>query len=58
MHSPAIQPRIRVRAVLTDAADLLALVWLIPLAILVLGAPFALMGAGLVWLARLARVAS
>ena len=39
MHSPAIQPRIRVRAVLTDAANLLALVWLIPLAILVSGRP-------------------
>jgi hypothetical protein len=56
MHSPAI-PRIRVRAVLSDAADLLALVWLIPLAILVVGAPFALFGAGLLWLARLSRAA-
>jgi hypothetical protein len=56
MHSPAI-PRIRVRAVLSDAAQLLALVWLIPVAILVFGAPFALIGAGLLWLARLARAA-
>ena len=56
MHSPAI-PGIRVRAVLSDAASLLALVWLIPVAILVLGAPFALIGAGLVWLARFARAA-
>jgi hypothetical protein len=54
MYSPAM-PRISVRAILTDAAGLLALVWLIPLAILVIGAPFALVGAGLVWLARLAR---
>ena len=56
MHSPAI-PRIRVRAVLSDAAQLQALVWLIPVAILVFGAPFALIGAGLLWLARLARAA-
>ena len=57
MHSPPI-PRLRVRRVLSDAADLLALVWLIPFTILLLGAPFALVGAGLVWLARLVRAAS
>ena len=52
MHSPAV-PRIRASGVVSDAVQLIALVWLVPFAILVVGAPIALIGAALVWLARL-----
>jgi hypothetical protein len=40
-----------------DAVELLAVVWTIPLAILLVGAPIALAAALLLWLARLARSA-
>jgi hypothetical protein len=44
-------------AILADAGSLLAAVLFIPFAILAIGAPFALAGAALLWLARLARAA-
>lgn len=43
-----------VRAALADGADLLALAWGLPVAILVVGAPLALAVAVLLWLGRLA----
>jgi hypothetical protein len=45
------------RAWFGDAVSLLALVWTIPLAILLVGAPLALAVALMLWLARLARSA-
>jgi hypothetical protein len=45
------------RTWLRDAVALLAVVWTIPLAILLVGAPVALAVALLLWLARLARSA-
>ena len=54
----AVAPRrFRVAGILADAAQLLAAVLLVPFAILAIGAPFALVIAGLLWLARLARAA-
>jgi len=45
----------RWRAGLADAAALLAVVWVIPVGILLAGAPVALAIALLLWIARLAR---
>jgi type IV secretory pathway VirB3-like protein len=49
--------RFTVAGVLADAAHLLAAVLFIPFAILAIGAPFALVIAGILWLARMARAA-
>lgn len=46
-----------VAGVLADAAQLLAAVLFIPFAILAIGAPFALIVAGLLWLAGVIRTA-
>ena len=53
MHSPA-RPRASVVGILKDAAALLGLVLFIPFAILAVGAPIALVIAGVLWLARVA----
>jgi hypothetical protein len=45
----------RWRTALSDAVDLIALVWVIPVAILAVGAPIALVGALAVWVGRLIR---
>jgi hypothetical protein len=50
----AMQPRRWWRTVLMDSVQLLALVWSVPLAMLLVGAPIALAIALLVWLGRLA----
>lgn len=47
----------RVRVLLSDAAQMIAAVLVLPFAILAIGAPFALLIAGLLWLARVARAA-
>jgi hypothetical protein len=47
----------RWRARLADGAALLAVVWVIPLGILLVGAPVALAIALLLWIGRLARSA-
>jgi len=47
----------RLGTALADAASLLAAVLIVPFAILAIGAPFALAGAALLWLARIARAA-
>ena len=44
----------RITGFLGDAAQLVAVVLLIPFAILAIGAPFALVIAGVLWLARAA----
>ena len=49
--------RFSVAGLLTDAAQLVAAVLVVPFAILAIGAPFALVIAGLLWLAQLARAA-
>ena len=49
--------RFTVGGALADAAQLLAAVLFIPFAILAIGAPFALVIAGILWLARMARAA-
>ena len=49
--------RFSVTRVLADAARLLALVLVVPVVILAIGTPIALVIAGLLWLARLARAA-
>jgi hypothetical protein len=54
MHSPA-HARASVGGVLKDAAALLGLVLFVPFAILAVGAPIALVIAGVLWLARLAQ---
>ena len=51
MPSPAIS-RVTIRGVLGDAVHLLAVVLFIPFAILAVGAPIALVIAGLLWVAR------
>jgi len=43
------------RTSLRDAADLLAVVWSVPLAVLLVGAPVALAVAVVLWLGRWAR---
>jgi hypothetical protein len=50
----AMQPRRWWRTVVMDSVQLLALVWSVPLAMLLVGAPIALALALLVWLGRLA----
>jgi hypothetical protein len=45
----------RWRIALADGANLLAVVWVVPVAILAVGAPIALLGALAVWVARLVR---
>ena len=45
----------RWRRALADTAALLGVVWMVPVGILVVGAPIALAIAILLWLARLAR---
>jgi hypothetical protein len=47
----------RVPGILADAGQLLAAVLLVPFVILAVGAPIALVIAGLLWLARLVRAA-
>lgn len=47
----------RMRSLLSDAAQMIAAVLVLPFAILAIGAPFALLIAGLLWLARAARAA-
>ena len=49
--------RFSVTRILADAARLLALVLAVPVVILAIGTPIALVIAGLLWLARLARAA-
>lgn len=49
--------RFSVTGILADAAHLLAAVLVVPFAILAVGAPIALVIAGLLWLARLVRAA-
>jgi hypothetical protein len=49
-----MQPRRWWRTVLMDSVQLLALVWSVPLAMLLVGAPIALAIALLVWLGRFA----
>jgi hypothetical protein len=49
--------RFNLAGMLADAARLLAVVLFIPFAILAVGMPFALVIAGLLWLARIARAA-
>jgi hypothetical protein len=50
-------PRFSLARMLAEAARLLTVVLFIPFAILAIGAPFALVVAGLLWLARIARAA-
>lgn len=50
-------PRFSFTGILADAAQLIAMVLLIPFAILAIGAPFAAAIAALLWLARLVRAA-
>jgi hypothetical protein len=45
----------RWRIAISDAAGLLAVIWVIPVAILAVGAPIALAGALAVWIGRLVR---
>jgi hypothetical protein len=47
----------RWKTALGDAANLLAVVWMIPLAILLVGAPLVLTLAVLLWVGRLVRAA-
>ena len=49
--------RFSLRGSLAGAAELLAVVLLVPVAILAIGTPIALVIAGCLWLARLARAA-
>jgi hypothetical protein len=49
--------RFNLAGMLADAVRLLAVVLFIPFAILAVGMPFALVIAGLLWLARIARAA-
>ena len=56
MTSVATRP-FSIAGVLTDLASLLATVLLIPVVILAIGTPFALVIAGLLWLARVALAA-
>lgn len=48
---------VRVREFLGNAAQALAAVFALPFVILAIGAPFALVIAGVLWLARVARAA-
>ena len=50
-------PRFSLTGILADGAQLIAMVFFIPFAILAIGAPFAAAIAGLLWLARLVRAA-
>ena len=52
--SSLIARRFSVAGTLVEAAHLIAAVLVIPFAILAIGAPFALLIAGLLWLARAA----
>jgi hypothetical protein len=45
----------RWRIAVSDAVGLLAVVWVVPVAILAVGAPIALAGALAVWIGRLVR---
>ena len=57
MHSVGTR-RFSVAGLVGDAGRLIAVVLFIPFVILAIGAPFALVIAGLLWLARLAQAAT
>lgn len=57
MNSPGTR-RFSVASLLGDAGRLIAVVLFLPFVILAIGAPFALVIAGLLWLARLAQSAT